>query len=283
MEILQTAGFPTYETPEQAVDAFLHLSAYTRRTSRHELIEPAPTCQHTPHQPVPEEALLQNKSGTLSEADSKAIFSAYGIPVVATLTANSRDEAIATAQMLGYPVVLKVRSPSVSHKADVGGVRLNLNSAAAVGAAFDAIRESLATLRPEATFEGVTVQRMVDRALGVEVIVGARRDPTFGPIALVGAGGAAVEVFGDRAIALAPINHGKAVALLQSLRISPMLGAFRGRLALDTDGLANIVVAIGQLLQDLERVQEAEANPILVTPGSAIALDARVVLRRADN
>ncbi len=210
------------------------------------------------------------------------MLSTFGLPVTRTVAARSRKEAINAARECGYPAVLKVISPQVSHKTDVGGVILNLRSDNAVGDAFDQIRESLRQARPEALFEGVTVQPMVDRSRGVELIVGARRDPTFGPIVLVGAGGTLAEVLADRAVGLAPLDANAALHLIDSLRIRSIMGEFRGRPALAIDAAADAVVRMSRLIAEVSAVQDAEANPVLVTPHGATALDARVVLRSSN-
>lgn len=278
---LRFAGIAPYKTPEQAVDAFLYLSRHA--LSRATALEPAGEgttdgalgagCrQETVNQ------IVGGRFGTLDEVSSKALFSAYGLPVTHSVVARTGEEAVNAGNSCGYPVVLKVVSPQVSHKTEVGGVVLDLRSADAVTAAFDQIRASLRRARPVGAFEGVTVQPMIDRSQGVELIVGARRDPTFGPIVLVGAGGTSAEVLADRAIGLAPLGLDAARRLIDSLRIRPLLGEFRGRQTLNIDAAADVVVGMSRLIADLSAVQDAEANPVLLTPTGATALDARVVL-----
>jgi acetyltransferase len=190
----------------------------------------------------------------------------------------TRNEAVAEARRIGYPVVLKVVSPQVSHKTEVGGIVLDVRGDDEAAAGFDRIRSSLFRARPDAAFAGVTVQPMADCSRGVEFILGAKRDATFGPVVLIGAGGTTAEVQSDRAIGLAPISEDQARGLLGRLRIAPLLGPFRGRPALNTKSLAAAIAGMSRLIAQTPTILEADANPVLVTPTDATVLDARVVL-----
>lgn len=281
---LRLAGIAPYTTPEQAVDAFLYLSKHAQLPAvANELHrgEGAGGPIGAECRQVAVDRIAGGRFGTLDEERSKALLSAYGISVTRSVIARTAEEAVDASKDFGYPVVLKVVSPQVSHKTEVGGVVLDLRTAEAVIAAFDQIRESLRRARPEAAFEGVTVQPMIDRSQGVELIVGARRDLTFGPIVLVGAGGTSAEVLADRAVGLAPLSLDAARRLIDSLRIRPLLGEFRGRPALNIDAAADVVVRMSRLIADRSAVRDAEANPVLLTTSGATALDARVVLGSA--
>lgn len=279
-ELLQAAHIPAYGTPEQAIEAFLHLAAHSKyardEASRVESAGSPPTTTTSERQAAAER-LVGDRQGALGEADSKALLSLYGVATVETHVARSRGGAVASAARIGYPVALKVISPQVTHKTDVGGVVLDVRSDEEAAAAFDRIHRSVSSHRPAATIEGVTVQRMLDRSEGVELIVGVKRDATFGPVVLVGAGGTAAEVLGDRAIGLAPVDKDRARQLLSALRIAPLFDAFRGRPAVNMDALADLVAGMSTLIAEAPGVIEAEANPVLVTPGEAVALDGRVI------
>lgn len=284
MAALRFAGVATYKTPEQAVEAFLYLTRHARRACVQvdNQVPVADPWVGNEESVAAASRLVGGRRGTLGEEESKALLSAFGFAVTRTVVAGSREGAINAARECGYPVVLKVVSPQVSHKTDVGGVILGLHSDDTIGVAFDQIRISLHQARPEAVFEGVTVQPMVDRSRGVELIVGARRDPTFGAIVLVGAGGTLAELLAEHAVGLAPLDANAALQLIDSLRIRSIMGEFRGRPALAIDAAADAVVRMSRLITEVSAVQDAEANTVLVTPYGATALDARVVLRSSN-
>jgi acetyltransferase len=276
---LRYGGVPTYATPEQAVRAFLYLAEDARRRARR--VEPAYDRAASGPDPRggPRAAdLLAGLTGTLGECESKEVLAACGISVLPTVVAGTADAAVRAARAAGYPVVLKVVSPGFTHKTDIGGVALDVRDDLEAAAAFERIGKSLRSKCPGAAFAGVTVQRMLDGAGGIELIVGAKRDPTFGPVVMVGAGGTTAEVFGDRAIGLAPITTEGARRLLERLRIAPLLGAFRGRGALDIEAAAAAIVGMSRLIVECPKVAEADANPVLVTPEGATILDARIII-----
>lgn len=280
-DVLQSAGIPTYPTPEQAVEAFLNLAAHARHVAScgeaGSRASPAAREGETPARDEVE-SILQGRCGILCEPEAKRLLSLYGLRVVETRTARTRDEAVAAARELGFPVVLKVHSPDITHKTDAGGVRLDLRTPDDAASAFDDIRCAVAAHNPRARIEGVTVEPMLDRSRGVELLVGGKRDATFGPVVLVGAGGTTVEVLDDRALGLAPISAEGAARMLAQLRIAPLLGAFRGRPALNLKSAAKAIVSISRLMAENPSVTEADANPVLVTPEDVIVLDARVVM-----
>jgi acetyltransferase len=215
----------------------------------------------------------------LSEDDSKQLLATYGIPVSLPQAAASADEAVSVAQRIGYPVVLKVHSPQITHKTDVGGVVLDLATAADVRAAFADIVQSARRLRPDAQVLGVTVQKMVTAVHGVELILGMKSDPVFGPVIMVGFGGIAAELFQDRALELPPLNERLARRMLESLRSWPLLTGYRGRPVVNVDRLIETLMRFSYLVAHLPEVAEVDVNPLLVTPSEVIALDARIVLR----
>ena len=184
---------------------------------------------------------------------------------------------MAAAEQIGYPVVLKVRSPEITHKTEVGGVELHLASAAEVRAAYDRIVASVREHRPEAEVQGVTVQPSA-RITGHELVLGARKDATFGAVILLGAGGVAAELLRDQALGLPPLNERLAVAMLHSLRIWPLLAGYRGRPGVDIDVLLEVVMRFSYLIADYPEISEFEINPLLAGMDGAVALDARAVV-----
>jgi acetyltransferase len=213
----------------------------------------------------------------LSEPEAKAVLTAYRIPVAATRRVGLEPQAaVAAAEAIGYPVVLKILSDDISHKSDVGGVVLNLANAAEVEQAMRAMLARVRQARPEARLQGCTVQAMVRRAHARELIVGASIDAVFGPVILFGQGGTAVELLADRAVALPPLNVPLARALVARTRVAGLLGAWRDTPAADTDALYGTLVAVSQLLADIPELAELDINPLLINEEGVIALDARM-------
>lgn len=209
---------------------------------------------------------------TLMEAAAKSAFAAAGLPVVDERRAKTTEEAVAVASSLGFPVVLKVDSPDIAHKTEVGGVQLNLGDAAAVTAAFARIMEGAKAHAPKARIDGVLVQRM--EARGVELILGARRDPQFGTMVLVGLGGVQAELWKDVALDVAPVSPEGAMAMLKSLKAFPLLDGFRGSAKVDVEAVASAVARFSGFVAALgERLEEAEINPLLCRENGCVAVD----------
>lgn len=212
----------------------------------------------------------------LSEIESKKILEAIGIPSAIPEQAATADDAAAIATRIGFQVVLKVLSPDVTHKSEVGGVELNLRSAAEVREGFDRIRDALAKKQPGARFEGVAVQPMARP--GLELIAGIVRDERFGPLIVVGLGGIFVELLKDTALRLAPVDAKEARAMLLSLRGAAMLHGARGGVAVDIDAIANAIARLSEFAAATPEIKEMDLNPIVAYPSGVIALDARVLI-----
>lgn len=221
-------------------------------------------------------ALLAAAGKTLTERESKDAFALYGIPVVQERLAHSREEAAALAASLGFPSVLKVESPDLPHKTEAGVIRLNLKSADEVAAAYDAVMANAAKVTPPPRINGVLVQPMVPQ--GAEIMVGARVDPLFGPLIVVGLGGIFVELLKDTAVALAPITHSEALGLLGKLKGQAMLDGFRGAAAVDREALAEVICRIGEFIADhRDGVAEIDVNPLICAGDRVLAVDALIV------
>jgi acetyltransferase len=279
-DVLAGAGVPTFDAPEPAVAAFLHMVEYRRNQ---ELLYETPQAIPGDWRPGVDDvqavfARARAAGRTLlTEAEAKEVLAAYGLPVAPAVACRDAAEAVAAAARIGYPVVLKLLSTTLTHKSDVGGVRLNLADADAVRGAFTAIRDAVARHgRPEA-FEGVTVQPMVGER-GLELIVGSSVDAQFGPVILFGAGGMLVEVLRDRALALPPLNRTLARRLMERTRIYPALKGVRGQRPVNLEALETLLVRFSQFLVDFTEVAEVDMNPLLATPERVVALDARVLL-----
>ena len=278
--LLNEAGIPTYTTPEQAVRAFMTLVSYSRNL---EILYETPKNMRVEF-PVDRRELrarfagvLTGSEGALSESRSKELLASYGIPVTTPVAAASADEAVRAADAAGYPVVLKILSPDITHKTDVGGIALDLGDAAAVRDAIGSMIKTAARKAPGARLLGVTVQQMVRAGDGIEMILGVKKDPTFGTVVMAGMGGTAAEIYGDRAIGFPPLNERLARRMLDSLRMRPLLSGYRGRPPVAVDRLVDALVRLSYLAADFPEVAELDINPLLVTADGVIALDARVI------
>lgn len=218
----------------------------------------------------------------LTELESKQILSAYGIPVVESRIAHAAEEAVACAEAIGFPVVVKLISKTITHKSDVGGVRLTLQSAASVRAAFEEIAATIHQQFGADAFEGVTVQPMLKRDDSYELLIGSSIDPQFGPVILFGAGGQLVEIFKDSAVALPPLSTTLARRLMEQTKIYQALQGVRGRQPADLEALEMLLVRVSQLVIEQPLIQELDINPLLVSEKNGthplVALDARMVL-----
>lgn len=283
-QVLGRAGVPCYGTPEEAVQAFMTLVAYARNLEAlYETPLEIPVEFPLDRQELRSRfaALVPDEGDTLSEAASKSVLGAYGIPVTQPEPAADAEAAVLAAERLGYPVVLKLDSPDITHKSDVGGVALDLADAAAVRAAFARIVAGSKAARPEARVGGVTVQRMVRRGDGLELIVGSRQDPVFGAVILVGMGGVTAEVLRDRTLGLPPLNERLARRMLESLRAWPLLEGYRGRPGVNLERLVEVLMRFSYLVADYPEIAELDVNPLLVTADDVVALDARIIVDRA--
>lgn len=275
---------PTYQTPEQAISAFSHLSNYWRNQQALMETPPAASDDVIIDKACAEaiiDCVLEDGRSVLTEPEAAAILSAYGIPTVSSIVVKTPQEASEAAKQLGFPVVLKILSRDVSHKSDVGGVQLNLASPAAVT---QAATDMLATVRgvaPQARVDGFNVQPMIRRPGAHELILGVAEDSIFGPIILFGQGGTAAEVIADRVIGLPPLNPLLAKEMIDATRISRLLQGYRDRPAADLEAITLTLIKLSQLVSDLDRVAELDINPLLADASGVVALDARIVIRTA--
>ena len=285
-QILNQANIPTFPYPDTAVRLFNYMWRYTYNLRA--IYETPSLSAHSdlwsPDRSAAANIVTsarKNDRRLLTEYESKQLLSAYGIPTIATSIATSDREAVEIADHLGYPVVLKLHSETITHKTDVGGVQLNLGDANAVISAFEAIAQRVRAIDP-AAFLGVTVQPMVNLE-GYELILGSSIDPQFGPVMLFGSGGQLVEVFQDRSLALPPLNTTASRRMMEQTRIYKALQGVRGRSAIDLVKLEQLLVRFSQLIVEQPQISEIDINPLLVSPEGAIALDARVVLKTTEN
>jgi len=280
---LNSAGIPTFSYPDTAARAFTYMWRYTYNLRG--LYE---TPVSSGNLDSSGEAKLQagdflekiRAAGRtiLTEAESKQVIALYGIPVVETRLAKKESEAADFAQAIGFPVVLKLNSETITHKSDVGGVKLNLASREAVVQGYREIESAVREKAGPEHFQGVTVQSMVI-AGGYELILGSSVDPQFGPVILFGSGGELVEVYRDRALALPPLNSTLAIRLIEQTKIYRALEGVRGRAAVNLAALANVLVDFSRLVIEQPWIKELDVNPLLASPERLIALDARILLQ----
>jgi acetyltransferase len=282
--VFHRAGIPTFDTPERAVRAFTNLWRYARNV---ELLQQIPSGlpRRLDFDRQKAGSLirqgLERKSPVMTEVEAKALLAAYGIPINQTEIAFSADEAVRKAQQVGYPVVLKIYSREIAHKTEAGGVALGLENDAEVREAYSRIIHSAMTLATTGGTEGTTVQPMLTPPM-VELILGAKNDPDFGPVVLFGMGGILTEVIRDRAIALPPLNRLLARRLIEDTKVYQILKGFRNQPAANLDLLEEILIQLAQLITDFAEIEELDINPLFVTGDSFRAVDARVRLKRVE-
>jgi len=277
--IFSDAGIPTFDTPEDAVHAFLQI-VHFRRNQRLLMQAPPAAPRDAPvdrarAQAVARAALAAGRQ-MLSEPEAKQVLSAYGIPVVETRVAGTVDEAVQDAQEVGFPVAIKILSPDINHKSDVGGVALDLETPAAVRTAAQAMHRRLSALQPQARLQGFSVQAMARRPQAHELIVGVTTDPVFGPVILFGQGGIAVEILDDHTVGLPPLNMVLARDMVSRTRVSKLLAGYRNRPAADVDAICRTLIQVARLVTEIPEIAELDINPLLADSAGVIALDARI-------
>lgn len=281
IRILLEAGAAAYQTPEQAIRSFMTLVAYSRNLDLlYETPKDFPVDLPENREEKRSRFIADHFIGQeiLSEDVSKELVESYGIATTRPHLSKTADEAVSIASQLGYPVVLKIASPDITHKSDVNGVALNVEDEEMVRGAYGRIINAVNAKRPEARINGITVQPYVDGRDGVELILGIKKDPVFGTVMMAGMGGVGVELFGDRSLGLPPLNERLARRMLESLKVWPLLNGYRGRPQVAVDKLIATLIRLSYLAADYPEIAELDINPLLVTPRNVTALDARIAL-----
>jgi len=281
--ILNHAKIPTFQFPDTAVRAFTYMWrwAYNLKGLYETPSLPEDSADIAPNKTLTGE-IIQNARDAgrtiLTEAESKQILDAYYIPTVRTVVARTLEEAVDQAQRIGYPVVLKLFSETITHKTDVGGVQLNLIDREAVERAWRRIQTSVTEKAGAEHFQGVTVQPMIKSGDGYELIIGSSLDAQFGPVLLFGTGGQLVEVFKDRSLSLPPLNTTLARRMMEQTKIYKALKGVRGRKPVNLAELEQVMVRFSRLVVEQPWIKEIDINPLLATPDRLVALDARIVV-----
>ncbi len=281
IDILNEKGAAAYQTPEQAIRAFMTLVSYSRNLQ---------TLYETPRDMTVRfdldrdrlrnefREVFRNGGPVLSEEASKHIIRAYGIPVTTPLKASTAEKAVLVSEKTGYPVVMKIDSANITHKTEAGGVELDLKNGEEVRAAYDRMMGRVNEKTPGSEITGVTVQPMAVFENGLELILGIKKDPLFGPVIMTGMGGMAAELYRDRALGFPPLNERLGRQMLESLKMWPLLKGYRGKPGADIDRLLEILVRLSYLAADYPEILELDINPLLISDKKAVALDARIII-----
>jgi len=282
-KLFNNARIPDFRTLENAVDAFSYLARYNRN-QRLLLQTPA---RLTSGQKPPDsdgarliiEAVLTEQRQVLTEVESMAVLNAFRIPTVRNAVAHSATEALVSAESIGFPIAMKVLSTDISHKSDAGGVRLNINSAQEVRGTYRHLIDQVTQNVPDAKISGVTIEQMYRSSNGRELMIGIIRDPVFGPVISFGSGGTNVEIMGDSAISLPPLNRRLAVDLINRTKVSKLLAEFRHMPAVDMDKLIDVLLNVSSMACELPWIQEMDINPLIMDEKGIMAVDARIVVK----
>ena len=280
--LFEAAHLPTFRSPEPAVELFHHISSYYRNQQllRH---APASLAQDLAPPSVESarlviETALSERRTVLTEMESKALLAAFRIPIAQTVVARSATEAMVYAEEMGLPVAMKIDSPDITHKSDVGGVRLHVDNLRAVRDCWQELMAEVGRRAPSARLTGVSIEPMVTKRNARELFVGVLHDEVFGPVITFGHGGTRIEVLRDRAVTLPPINIELARDAIARTRVSAMLGEFRGMPPIDMDALERVLIRVSEMVCELPWIREMDINPLLVDESGCVAVDARIIL-----
>jgi len=285
-QLFSMRRIPTFTTPENAVEAFAFLVEYYRNQQL--LLQvPGPVKQSS--EPDVEgvqliiDAVLAEGRQILKRSESNAVLSAFGIPVTPVWECHSVNEALVAAETLGFPVAIKINSPDITHKTDVSGVRLNINSVQGLRNAYKNILESVQTVNPQAHIDGITVEKMYDKPNGRELMAGLIRDPVFGPVITFGVGGTLLEFVRDRTTALPPFNTLIIENMIAQTRVSHLLGQYRNLPPVNQYAIVQILRHLSELACEFPQIQELDINPFVVNEDDAVVLDVRIVVNKHQN
>ena len=278
----QKAHIPTFRTPEAAVEAMHFIGQYHQNQALlKQLPEPMGdlSCDINAAKQIIRNALHEGRS-LLNTLETKAVLKAFNIPVTSAMVAHSAQEALVAAENIGFPVVMKVFSDLITHKSDMGGVKLNLQTPEALQHAYQDMMHKIAQHHPEANIQSVTIEPMKAMPFARELIIGVSRDPVFGPAISFGAGGTMVEVLKDSQTALPPLNAFIANKMIAGTKVSKMLGDYRDLPAVDQQQLVDILLNLSKMIAELPEVVELDLNPVLINHEQVIAVDARMTVTR---
>lgn len=281
MQLFSKSGIAAYRTPEQAIRAFMTLVNYSKNMEAlYETPKEVPVSFHYDRQTLREKFVNEifPKQKNMSVADAKALINSYGIESTKPILVHSADQSVKVANEIGYPVVIKIDAPDVTHKSEIGGVVLHIENDDMLRAAYFGMLEKVNKRRPNIKIQGVTVQKMIDTRDSVELILGIKKDPVFGTVILIGMGGTEAELIQDKRLEFPPLNESLASQMIESLKIYPLLKGYRGSPPKNINKLIEVMIRLSYLAADYPEIEELDINPIIVTEKDVVALDARVVL-----
>jgi acyl-CoA synthetase (NDP forming) len=268
-------GIPTFLSEPRAFTALAHLSKFKKRTSKRISLPQKASAGSSARKLF---LRTQKKSTTpiLDEIQCKAILKKAGVNVTLPVLADSKKAAVAAAEKLGYPVVMKIVSPQITHKSDIGGVKLKLQNKAQVGNAYDEIMEAVGKKAAKASIEGVSIQKMAKP--GLELVIGMTRDPQFGPMLMFGLGGTSVEILKDVAFRIVPLARNDAKEMIREIKGYPLLEGYRGQPAVDIENLEELLLKLSAFIQENPEIKEMDINPLIAYKRGTVAVDARIIL-----
>ena len=273
------AGIPEFRSPEAGVDAFGYLACY-KHNQKNLLQVPPPLAKLSEADVEGARMIIENamdeRRYTLSNTESKAVLSAFKIPVSPSINVNSAADALVAAECLGLPVAMKINSPDITYKSDVGGVRLNIREPRTVRTAFREMMDAVAIQSPEARIIGVSIEPMLERPHAREIHIGILQDPVFGPVISFGTGGTAVEILADNQVALPPLNEYLSKQLIQGTRAATFLRKYRHMPEADLAQLINVLQRVSEIACELPEISELDINPLLVDEQGVVVVDARI-------
>lgn len=278
-KILRKSGIPVYRIPENAVRCFMNMYRYSKNI---EMLYETPASMPHAFKPKTKEnreiiiKVLNEKRFTLTEEEAKELLSNYGMPVAKYKIAKTANEAASLSKKIGYPIVMKIVSPDIMHKTDVGGVELDIKSADEAKKAFARIIKSAKKKAPKAKIKGVLIEKMASKKY--ELLIGSKKDAIFGPVIVFGMGGVAVEVFKDINMALPPLNMGLSKRLIEGTKIYQLLKGYRGMKGVDINAIQFLLYKFAYLVMDFPEIKEIDINPFAVDEKGGVVLDAKVVL-----
>jgi acetyltransferase len=281
--LLEESGIPSFRTPEAAVDSFANIASFHLNQ---QLLQQTPPSLSGTLRPDVEgariiiESVLAERRTTLTEMESKSLLSAFHITVTRTMLARTATEALMIGSQLGYPVALKISSPDIPHKSEVGGVALGVRNASEVRSRFAEMMTTIRGALPDARIEGLTIQEMGSKPNGREICVGVVRDSLFGPIITFGAGGTMIELIHDRSVELPPLNRFLARRLIERTRVAQTLYAHRGIPEANMTAIEDLLVRVSEMVCELPWLKEMDINPVIVDEHGALAVDARIVVEQ---
>ncbi|MGA2386240.1 MAG: GNAT family N-acetyltransferase [Candidatus Bathyarchaeia archaeon] len=283
-KILNANNIPTYSTPEQATKTYMYMYNYQRNLELlYETPEELPVDASPPKRPIM--AIIRNAAfenrDVLTDEEAKNILKYYNFPILKSTVATSADEAVAAAQKMGFPVVLKILSPQITNKRSAGGVVLDLNSPGEVREAYQLLIQRAMSYNPKAEVTGVEVQHMVEQK-GYEIIIGGKKDPVFGPVILFGTGGPSLDLFNDYSIGLPPLNITLVHRMMEETKVYQLLKGRYNSPPVDIKKVEEILLLFSRLLVDFPQIKEISINPLLVSEKEACIIDARIAISKED-